>query len=161
MNKLSWVAVLTAVAMLGGAHGALAKSAGGSDAAAVVDANSLFALDLYARLRAADGNLFFSGYSISNALAMTAAGARGATATEMYKTLRLPFAGDRLHTAFGALIRDAGARRRAELSSANALWSHATLPVAGDFQKTIRDAYGGELRSLDFTAPEKARGAIN
>lgn len=57
-----------------------------------VKANSDFAFDLYRRLaKDNDGsNLFFSPYSISGALAMTAEGARGQTATEIGNVLRFP-----------------------------------------------------------------------
>ena len=41
----------------------------------VAAANNAFALDLYAKLRGQEGNLFVSPYSISTALAMTSAGA--------------------------------------------------------------------------------------
>ena len=58
-----------------------------TDVAAVVKGNDAFAFDLYAKLREKDGNLFFSPESISTALAMTYAGARGETAEEMAKTL--------------------------------------------------------------------------
>ena len=44
----------------------------------VVEANTRFALDLYGELRTAPGNLFFSPFSTSIALAMTQAGAAGA-----------------------------------------------------------------------------------
>jgi hypothetical protein len=50
---------------------------------AVLKANTRFACDLYERLRVRDGNLFFSPFSISTALAMTSAGARGETLAEM------------------------------------------------------------------------------
>jgi serine protease inhibitor len=53
---------------------------------------NVFALDLYSHLRvgAQDDNLFFSPYSVFTALAMTAEGARGQTAEEMGRVLRLP-----------------------------------------------------------------------
>jgi hypothetical protein len=57
------------------------------DTRAVVAANTSFALNLYSRLKTADGNLFFSPYSISTALAMTYGGARGQTARQMADTL--------------------------------------------------------------------------
>src|SRR5262249_40286269 len=41
----------------------------------LVKGNTQFALDLYGKLRDKEGNLFFSPYSISSALAMTYAGA--------------------------------------------------------------------------------------
>ena len=63
-----------------------------------VQANSDFAFDLYKQLaKENDGkNLFFSPYSVSGALAMTAEGARGETATEMGKVLRFPDATRRI-----------------------------------------------------------------
>ncbi len=54
-----------------------------ADLATLVDGNSAFAFDLYQALREADGNLFYSPHSISQALAMTYAGARGETAQQM------------------------------------------------------------------------------
>ena len=52
----------------------------------LVQGNTAFALELYAQLDRS-GNLFMSPYSISSALAMTYAGAREGTATEMEKVL--------------------------------------------------------------------------
>ena len=58
----------------------------------VVRANSDFAVDLYHQLAKENNgeNLFFSPYSISSALAMTAEGARGETAEQMGRVLRYP-----------------------------------------------------------------------
>src|SRR5262249_3086032 len=75
------------------------------DTAAVVQGNTVFALDLYRELAAKDGNLFFSPYSISTALAMTYAGARGDTAAQMAGTLHFGLPPERLHPAFGDLIK--------------------------------------------------------
>jgi serpin B len=57
-----------------------------------VAANSDFALDLYAALAKENPgqNLFFSPYSISSALALTAEGARGETAAEIQAGNDLP-----------------------------------------------------------------------
>ena len=57
------------------------------DLKALVDGNNQFAIDLYKKLAEKDGNIVFSPYSISSALAMTYAGARGQTAEEMAKVL--------------------------------------------------------------------------
>ncbi len=74
----------------GGVGDAAAQvDASSEDIAALVDGGNQFAFDLYARL-AGDGNLFFSPYSISTALAMTAAGARGNTEREMATVLHFP-----------------------------------------------------------------------
>jgi serpin B len=56
-----------------------------NDIKALVDNNNAFAFDLYQSLHARDGNLIYSPYSISLALAMTYAGARGETESEMAK----------------------------------------------------------------------------
>ena len=49
--------------------------------------NNQFAQDLYQHLREGDGNLFYSPFSISLALAMAFAGARGDTQDQMAKAL--------------------------------------------------------------------------
>ena len=68
-----------------------------ADAQTLVDGNNAFALDLYRRLSEKDGNIVFSPYSISTALAMTYAGARGETAEQMAKVLHFTLPEDRLH----------------------------------------------------------------
>jgi serpin B len=49
----------------------------GEQPESLVEANTAFALDLFGQLNEDSGNLFFSPYSISTALALTYAGARG------------------------------------------------------------------------------------
>ncbi len=61
-----------------------------TDKQLVVMGNNEFALELYAKLRGKEGNLFFSPYSISTALAMAYAVARGQTETQMAKVLNYP-----------------------------------------------------------------------
>lgn len=66
--------------------------------AAAVSANNAFSVDLYRHLSAGPGNLFFSPFSMSTALAMTAEGARGDTALQMGEVLRYPQAARRPET---------------------------------------------------------------
>ncbi|GEM_PF-5523685 len=49
----------------------------------VVKANNQFAFELYSKYRSQEGNIFFSPYSISSAIAMAFEGARGKTAEEI------------------------------------------------------------------------------
>ena len=167
MATTRWLAVTLAATLTVGASAAGAGDGKPAepDGAALVKGNSEFALDLYARLRARDGNLFFSSYSISNALAMTYAGARGPTATQMAAALRFPMDGDRLHQSFAKVNRDvnaAGSKGGAELLVANALWTQTGLATLPAFQATVKDLYGAGLTPLDFKrAPEKARITIN
>src|SRR5262245_2271279 len=76
------------------------------DAAAVAQGNNEFAADLYGRLAAEKGNLFFSPYSISNALAMTYAGTRGDTAKEIATTLHFDLEPAKFHPAFATLVKE-------------------------------------------------------
>src|SRR5215210_3392241 len=92
---------------------------------AIVEGNNRFALELYAALRGEDGNLFFSAYSLSTALAMTYAGARGRTAEQMATALRFPFGQEELHPAFAAFVQGlqgGGEPRAYQLSIASGLW---------------------------------------
>ena len=65
--------------------------------------NSAFAFDLYQAISKADGNLFYSPYSVSAALAMTYAGARSNTERQMAETLHYVLPQEQLHRAFNAL----------------------------------------------------------
>ncbi len=133
---------------------------------ALVKGNTQFALELYAKLRTEEGNLFLSPYSISSALAMTHAGARGQTADEMTKTLHFDQVGANLHPTFGALIKEingAGDKKRGyQLNTANALWGQKSYPFQAPFLKLTRDSYGAGLNEVDFIgASEAARETIN
>lgn len=133
-----------------------------TDKAAVVKGNTEFALDLYGRLRTQDGNLFLSPYSISTALAMTSAGARENTLSQMEKTLRFPVEQPRLHPAFGALIGETKAGKGYQLSVANALWCQIDYPIRDEFLQTNETYYGGKPIGVDFAGKtEEARQTIN
>jgi serpin B len=129
-----------------------------------VEGNNAFAFDLYARLRDQPGNLFFSPYSISTALAMTYAGARGETAAEMARVLHFPADQNALHPAYRELIMELnghGLPRDYQLVVANALWGRRGqfLP---EFLQTTRANYGAGLRDVNFRFdPEQARRTIN
>lgn len=134
-----------------------------ADRAAVVDANNAFALDLYGRLRNRSGNLFFSPESISTALAMTYAGARGETADEMAKTLHFTLPPDRLHSAEGFLLGEFNtAHDGYELRIDNSLWAQADYPFLDDFLSLNKKDYGAGIHRVDFKRnPLAARSTIN
>lgn len=132
------------------------------DAADVVNA---FAIDLYDRLASGDeGNLFFSPYSISSALAMTYAGADGETAAEMSKALRFDIVSTDVHAAMGALRERFAAMPENDgtLDVANRLWASREAKVLPAFADLLSRDYGSALESLDFAKdPEGARETIN
>lgn len=135
---------------------------------AIVAGNTAFALDLYAELgAAAGGNLLFSPFSISQALAMTYAGAVGETAAQMAATLGFDLPAPALGEAFGRLnadliARGAGGEGEGALRIANALWGEQTYPFSEAFSAELERSYGAGLQETDFAgAPEAAREEIN
>jgi len=151
---------------------------------AIIQANNRFAFGLYEKLRARQGNLFFSPYSISAALAMTYAGAAGETESHMGRVLGFagavetpacnrtgsPAAGkpidkQQIHRAFGRIIKslnNRGKKGQYELTVANALWGQQGYEFLKDFIELIESGYDGKLTQLDFAAHgEAARKKIN
>jgi serpin B len=131
----------------------------------VVRGNNQFAVDLFGKARVRPGNLFFSPYSISTALAMTYAGARGQTAREMASTLHFPAEGDALHASFAALdrsIEGESGTKAFQLDTANALWGQRGLSYLPEFLKITEANYRAGLHPVDFMGnPEAARKTIN
>jgi serpin B len=134
----------------------------GADRPDIVRGNTRFALDLYAALKGRPGNLFYAPASLSTALAMTHAGAGGATADQMAKVLHLDLPPGVLHPAFATLQSGLVARSDGRLRVANRLWANQGYPIRPDFLAITRDSYGAELAAVDFAhQPEVARRQIN
>ena len=134
----------------------------------LVKGNNHFCFDLYQQLKKGkEGNIFFSPYSISIALAMTYAGARGATETEMAKVLHFTLTQKNLHFAFSKLISNVKTiqdRGDVELNIANSLWIQKNFKLKKEFKKTIGQFYKASPFPVNFIPPserEKARIKIN
>jgi serpin B len=142
-----------------------------SEQALLVDGNSAFAFELYQALREQEGNLFYSPHSISVALAMTYAGARGDTAEEMADTLHFMLEQDRLHPAFNWLDAELASRGEGaqgkdsegfRLNIVNAIWGQKGYEFLTEFLDVLAENYGAGLRTLDFiNQTEESRLAIN
>ncbi len=139
------------------------------DSATLASDNLAFATELYATLRSDPGNLFLSPHSISTALAMTYAGAKGTTATEMAATLHYSLPSERLHPAFNRLDLELESRASGQqgegqpfqLSIANALFGSKGLGFESAFLDLLAVNYGAAMSLLDFSDEETARSAIN
>ena len=133
-------------------------------AQAVVDGNTAFALDLYRELKGEEGNLFFSPYSISTALAMTYAGARGETERQMAQTLHFTLGQDRLHPAFASLETGLQAVQQPgelQLHVANSLWPQIDYPFLEAYLSLVAEYYGVVITPVDYRQAEAARTRIN
>ena len=144
---------------------------GEDDLALLIEGNSAFAFELYRALRDQEGNLFYSPHSISVALAMTYAGARGETAQQMADTLEFLLEQERLHPAFNWLDAELASRGEGaqgkdgegfRLNIVNAIWGQKDYSFLSTFLDVLAENYGAGLRILDFvTEPEESRLAIN
>jgi serpin B len=149
-----------------------APAVSAADMDALASGNRVFAVDLYQQLRTGqDANFFFSPLSLSEALAMTYAGARANTATEMADVLSFTLPQDRLHPAFDALVLALASRGQGakgmdgsgfRLHVVNAIWGQTGYGFLDSFLDILAVSYDAGLRLLDFHAdPEAARGVIN
>lgn len=167
---LSWFGRIAALLMVVAitSTGALAQSS--TEETTLVNGNTAFAFDLYRQLAGEEGSLFFSPYSISQALAMTYAGARGETAKQMAAALHFDLEAAALHPAFGGLAQSLTGRpplagfedQPFRLNVANSLWGDQQTTFLPEFLALLQSDYGAGLQAVDFRGkPEAARQQIN
>jgi serpin B len=163
-----------------GAWFGLGDSARSAEFDSAAKAINRLGLQLYRECGAPDENLCLSPYSIQSALAMTFAGAEGATRAEMIAVLHYPQEGEAIHTSFSALqgSLDETAKKSSEivqrskeaggpsepiaLALANRLFPQIGYDFREPFRALIAKYYGGAFEPLDFRKnPEAARHRIN
>ena len=149
-----------------------------SDQAALSAGNRAFSADLYQKLRSQNGNLFFSPYSISLALAMTYGGAKAETASQMASAMHFTLPADKLHPAFNELDQNLEALGQAgssqqptqtngsgqdfQLAIANSIWGQKGFAFLPAYLDLLSQNYGAGLRLVGFSAaPDPARKTIN
>ncbi len=141
-----------------------------ADVAAVVEGDTEFALDLL-RLAADGDNVFLSPFSITTALGMTEAGARGETREQIAAVLHESLADDALHPARGALLArvnevepmpDDADGEPLTLRAVNSLWLQSGYPLLSSYLDVLAGSYDAPARLVDYVADtEAARAAIN
>lgn len=149
---------IAVVAALGSPRPALADGAAGSV--------NHFAVDLYSQLGSESANVFFSPYSIVQALSMTYAGARGETALEMTRAMYVTPPVEEHHqrlAGLNALLLDQAAGDEAPaLRIANRLWLAEAEPVLESYLTLLHQHYGAAAAYGDFAqATEQVRREIN
>jgi serpin B len=138
----------------------------------LVTGNSDFAFTLYQQLiKSNSGNIFYSPYSISTALAMTYAGAAGDTGKQMSSALHFTLPQTQLHPAFNKLGLELASRgqnakgtngKSFSLNISNALWSQNNYNILPAFLNILAQNYGAGVNLMDFiNSPEDSRLTIN
>ncbi|MFC1781124.1 serpin family protein [Planctomycetota bacterium] len=168
--------VICAVLFVSGCAFAISENGAENNSRAISQSINEFAFNLYGRIKElpeiqkAEGNLFFSPYSISSALTMTFLGARGNTATEMANVLEFSIVGDSrtdretLAGSFGKLQQQLQADPETsgyQLNIANALWGQEGYDFLAEFLELNSKYYGSGLNKLNFAQSEEARRIIN
>ena len=179
MNKHILFILLFAIIFLTGRVYAAGGTTPAQDPNAVAKGINEFAFNLYGKIKDlpaiknAEGNLFFSPYSISSALAMTYTGARGNTAKEMDEVLKFPESKpyttpdsyrEKIAAGYGALQKELQADPKTsgyQLNIANALWGQKGFGFLPAFLDSSKKYFGSGLTELDFAQPEAARKTIN
>ena len=129
----------------------------------VVNANNQFTFDFYSKLTEEEqGNIFYSPYSLSAALAMTYEGAREQTAEEIKNVFHFPET-ETLRPNFAGIYNDLNTgSNEYELKTGNALWIQKDYPLLEDYTSNVENYYGGKATNLDFIQEtEKSRQTIN
>ncbi len=137
----------------------------------LVSGNSALAFDLLGEISEDDANLFFSPYSISSALAMATAGARGTTEEQMADALHFTLDPSALHPCINWLDLELNGRGEIgppyegegfQLSVVNAVWGQQGYPFLDSYLDLLAVNYGAALRLVDFLDnPNGSRLTIN
>jgi len=163
VNRLTPL-VVTMAAMIGIARVASADdrvkppAAEPAKEAAAAMTNAEFSFALYARLACKPGNVFFSPFSISSALAMACEGANGPTADEIVRVLGLEADPTKRRAAMQTLMSSVpgtptGFLKKTPavtLDTANALWGARQVMFKKEFIDILQTHYGATARTLDF-----------
>jgi len=121
-----------------------------------VMSNTAFAIELYKKLFTSDTNVFISPYSISSALAMTYAGAKGETEIQMRKTLHYDLDQINTHKGFSELnsiFKKLNNDSTIKLSIANALWKSEGWYFKKDYLELTKKYYSAAIFPLNGAKP--------
>ncbi|WP_019988067.1 serpin family protein [Rudanella lutea] len=124
-----------------------------------------FAFDLLKQVSVQDGkeaNSFVSPLSLHMALGMLLNGAKGQTATEIQKTLKLDAQtlSEANQTYTNLLENLPGVDPKVKLTLANSVWYRQGVTVETSFGDVLRKSFKAEVTALDFASPT-AKDRIN
>lgn len=139
----------------------------------LVAGNNAFAFALHQKLKESGKNSMSSPYSVSLALAMTWAGARGTSESQMASALHFSLPQETLHSAFDALdlalakavpcyLEPCDPAQAFKFKSANSAWLQQGFAFQPAYLDTLAVDYGVGVHAVDFVrSADPARLAIN
>lgn len=135
------------------------------------DGQSKFATAMHGQVRALDGNLVYSPFSMTSALAMLYVGAKGNTATEMKSALSFQLDGAPLFSAFNWADQELASRGKGaksadgkpfRLNVVNDVWSQTGFAFDPTYLDTLAEHFGTGVHVQNFKLdPEGSRETIN
>ena len=129
----------------------------------VIEANNRFAINLYSQYKSEEGNIFFSPFSISTAMAMVYEGAEGKTAKEIKSVFGFPKYDNSRRNQYSNLLSEINKKdKEYALKTANALWAEQDFHFLDEYLTTVEKYYEGKTTNLDFrNEPDSSRLIIN
>ncbi|XP_049775719.1 leukocyte elastase inhibitor-like isoform X3 [Schistocerca cancellata] len=126
----------------------------------ISQANNVFTFDMYKILAAEPGNLFFSPISIQVILALTFLGAKGNTAKQIARGLRLPEDTTVVEDGVGAIMNRLQDNNDVLLDIANRIFLKAGYGIKDGFNQSATRFKAG-IEEVDFLQEPQARKTIN
>jgi len=131
----------------------------------ITENNNLFALDLYKKISTTPGNLFYSPYSISTALAMTYAGARGKTEKEMSAVMHFPANSADFYNKYNEVLKNISTLNdggKLNIYTVNSVWAQKNFKFRDEFLEIIKNNFNSSINLVDFIKEtENSRIQIN
>ncbi|KAK5650727.1 hypothetical protein RI129_001756 [Pyrocoelia pectoralis] len=124
--------------------------------------NLNFSADVYKeQLKAARDNFLVCPFSAEIVLSLASLGARGNTAEELTKGLRLPNDNAKIRNIFQTLSVNFEEERPYQLRSANKIYIAEGLTINKDYQAIAVDSFKADVENINFNDSEKAAETIN
>lgn len=126
--------------------------------------NNQFAIDFYKQIATQEkGNIFFSPFSLSTAMAMTYAGAKGVTQEQVAQVFHFSENTEKYHIQLGNTIKQVNSKTGTiQLKIVNNLWAEKTYALNKPYTKLLTTAYLAAVKPMDFINKfEESRLTIN
>ena len=128
----------------------------------ITEGNNKFALNLLQKLGNNTDNTFYSPYSISTALFMTAGGAKNATLNQMLSVLCQNENTPEYHQKFGEQITLVGKKEKIQLNVANSIWMQKGFKFLPNYIDLLDKAYKSKMNECNFASnPDNEAKKIN